>query len=46
MIIAALHGAVGSWDEILAASVGLVVLLGVTFAFSRRKAEQDADPPS
>ena len=43
MIIAALHGAVGSWDEILVALAGLAVLLVFTYAFSRGKPKQDAD---
>jgi hypothetical protein len=43
MIIAALHGTVGNLDEILVASAGLVVLLLVTFTFSRGKTKQDPD---
>jgi hypothetical protein len=38
MIIAAVHGAVGSWDEILMGVAGLFVLLVLTVAFSRGKA--------
>ena len=43
MIIAALHGTVGNLDELLAASVGLAVLLLVTYALSRGKTKEDAD---
>ena len=38
MIIAAAHGAVGNWDEVLMAVAGLAVLLVLTVAFSRGKA--------
>jgi hypothetical protein len=34
-----LHGAVGSWDEVLAAFIAVAALFGATFAFSRKKSE-------
>jgi hypothetical protein len=39
MTFVVLHGAVGSWDEILAAVVAVAALFGATFAFSRKKSE-------
>jgi hypothetical protein len=33
------HGAVGSWDEILVAVGGLIVLFTLTFALTRRKSD-------
>jgi hypothetical protein len=34
-----LHGAVGSWDEILILIIAAVALFGATLAFSRNKSD-------
>jgi hypothetical protein len=34
-----LHGAIGNWDETLAAVGAVAILFGLTYIFSRRKAE-------
>jgi hypothetical protein len=39
MTFVVLHGAVGSWDEILVLIVAAVVLFGATLMFSRKKSD-------
>jgi hypothetical protein len=39
MMYVVLHGAVGSWDEVLAAIVAVAVLFGATLMFSRKSSD-------
>jgi formate hydrogenlyase subunit 3/multisubunit Na+/H+ antiporter MnhD subunit len=39
MTFVLLHGAIGSWDELLAAVGALTMLVGVTYVFSRKKTD-------
>lgn len=34
-----LHGAIGSWDEVLAAVGAMVILLGLTYVFTRKNVD-------